>query len=148
MSVVDGERDADLLLGRPIVMEYDAANRGWRLVTDVKIELEKTLERAIINITGSAAAEYELVAGITDQQIKVMEVMLISSNLQNVRFQSGWTGTAITGPLHLPNSGDGFFVGSPDSAELYHFETDAGQMLVLDTDAGGQIGGWIIYYYE
>lgn len=144
----DGDRSADLLLGRPMVMEYDVVNRGWRLVADVKIELEKTLQRAVINITGSAAAEYQLVAGVAGQQIRVMEVMLISSNLQNIRFQSGWTGTALTGPLHLQNAGDGFFAGSPDSPELYHFETESGDVLVLDTDAGGQIGGWLIYYAE
>ena len=144
----DGDRSADLLLGRPIVSEYDVANRGWRLVTDTKIELEKTLQRAIINITGSVAGEYQLVAGVAGQQIRVMEVMLISSNLQNVRFQSGWTGTAITGPLHLANSGEGIYAGSPDSPDLYHFETEAGDILVLDTDAGGQIGGWLIYYAE
>lgn len=114
----------------------------------VSLVVDPTILRDIINITGSAAAEYMLVTGIAGQQLRVMETMLISSNLQNVRFQSGWSGTALTGPLHLANSGDGFYVGSPDGVELYHFETESGQMLILDTDAGGQIGGWIIYYYE
>jgi hypothetical protein len=144
----DGDRSSDLLLGRPIVTEYDVANGGWRLVADAKIELEKTLQRAAINISGSVAAEYELVAAIADQQIRVMEVMLTSSSAQNIRFQSGWTGTAITGPLHLANAGEGIYAGSPDSPELYHFETESGDVLVLDTDAGGQIGGWLIYYAE
>lgn len=107
-----------------------------------------TIQREIIDISGSAAAEYMLATGVAGQQIKLLEVMLISSNLQNVRFLSGWSGSFLTGPLHLANSGDGFFVGTPDGKDVYHFETVSGQMLVLDTDAGGQIGGWLNYYTE
>lgn len=217
----DGDRRAQLLLGVPIMMEYDGPTGAWKLVVDTELDtviivsgtvalepgdleigaveikdaftddrqrvtadgrawvnalitgtvtvsdlsvpddevtayvtgsvglvLAPTIERDIINITGSAAAEYMLATGVAGQQIKVMEVMLSSSNLQNVRFLSGWSGTALSGPLHLANSGEGFFVGTPDGKDAYHFETLSGQILVLDTDAGGQLGGWLNYYVE
>jgi hypothetical protein len=76
-----------------------------------------------------------------------MDIMINSSSLQNVRLQSGWSGTVIAGPMHLANSGEQFYAGSPDSAELYHFATESGDMLILNSDAGGQIGGWIIYHF-
>lgn len=38
----DGDRDADLILGRPLVMEYDATNRGWRLVAPATQQNQKS----------------------------------------------------------------------------------------------------------
>jgi hypothetical protein len=114
---------------------------------DVAIGVDETMIRAPIYFTGSAAGEYMLATGIASQQIRVMEIMINSSSLQNVRLQSGWSGTVIAGPMHLANSGEQFYAGSPDSAELYHFATESGDMLILNSDAGGQIGGWIIYYF-
>lgn len=113
----------------------------------VSLVVNPTMERDIINITGTAG-EYMLVTGVAGQQLRVMEIKVSTSNLMNVRLQSGWTGTAITGPIHLANSGEEFYAGAPDGVEMYHFETLSGQMLILDADAGGQLGGWIIYYYE
>ncbi len=114
----------------------------------ISLVVDPVMQREIINITGSVAAEYMLVTGVAGQQLRVMEIKVSTSNLMNVRLQSGWSGTAMTGPIHLANSGEEFYAGAPDGVEMYHFETLSGQMLILDTDAGGQLGGWIIYYYE
>ena len=148
----DGQKVSDLVLGVPLVLKYNMATGGYILVTDpsggnVTLEQPVTVQRAIINITGSAG-ENTLVAAVPGDSIRVSEVMLIGTAAMNVWFQSGFSGTAITGPLNLAAAGDGFFAGAPDSSDLYHFTTAAGQALVLDRDAAGQVGGWLLYYTE
>jgi len=107
----------------------------------------KPIERDIINITGSAG-DYMLVTGTAGERVKVMEVMLITSADTEVIFKSGFTGTWLTGKLSLPSDGDGFYCGAPATPDLFHFQTESGQILVLTLVAGAQIGGWINWYDE
>lgn len=232
---IDGTKYAELLMGVPMVLEYDSSTGGFKLVIDVENTLEvtftgvtvdvgevdtelppavlaanglanptapsvlahlmgsngatwdvvymglsgsvsvdlvtqldtindevtayitgstslnlmgKTIVRAVIDVSGSAAGEQTLVAAVGGQKIKVLETMLIGNADVSVFFQSGFTGTALTGPLSLPSDGDGFFVGTPAQIEAHHFETAAGEALVLDIDANVLLGGWINYYTE
>lgn len=108
----------------------------------------KTITRAVIDFSGSVASETALVAAIGGQQIKVLEVMLIGNTDVTIFFQSGFTGTALTGPMSLPADGDGFFVETPAQIEAHHFETLSGEALVLDVDANVLLGGWLNYYAE
>lgn len=107
----------------------------------------KPIERDIINITGSAG-DYMLVTGTAGERVKVMEVMLIASADTEVIFKSSFTGTWLTGKLSLPSDGDGFFCGAPATPDLFHFQTESGQILVLTLTSGAQIGGWINWYDE
>ncbi len=177
---VDGTKYAELLMGVPMVLEYDSSTGGFKLVIDVENTLEvtfsgvsidvalttedevtayitgttslnlggKTVLRAPINISGSASGETELIAAVGGEKIKVLEAMLIGNADVSVFFQSGFTGTALTGPMSLPSDGDGFFVGTPAQIEAHHFETIAGENLVIDHDANVLLGGWINYYTE
>lgn len=108
----------------------------------------RTIKRDVINITGSSAADYMIVTGTSGERVRLMEALIISSNATNLRILSGFTGTPLTGFMNLPNAGDGFFVGSPESNELFHFESLTGEVLVLQTTAGGQLGGWVLWYTE
>ena len=108
----------------------------------------KTVVRAVLNISGIALDQIELVAAVGGEKIKVIEAMIIGNADVSIFFQSGFTGTALTGPMSLPSDGDGFFVGTPAQIEAHHFETIAGENLVLDLDANVLLGGWINYYTE
>ncbi len=108
----------------------------------------KTVVRAVLNISGIALDQVELVAAVGGEKIKVIEAMIIGNADVSFFFQSGFTGTALTGPMSLPSDGDGFFVGTPAQIEAHHFETIAGENLVLDLDANVLLGGWINYYTE
>ena len=107
----------------------------------------RTIERSIINITGTAG-EYMLITGVAGQQVKVTEVMAIVSADTELIFESGWTGTWKSGKLSVPADGDGFFCGACATPDQNHFETESGNMLVLRLVAGAQVGGWINWYYE
>jgi len=107
----------------------------------------RTIERSIINITGSAG-EYMLITGVAGQKVKVTEVMAIVSADTELIFETGWTGTWLTGKLSLPADGDGFYCGAVATPDQHHFETDSGDILVLRLVAGAQVGGWINWYYE
>jgi len=149
----DGQQIADLVLGVPVVLKYNMATGGYILVTSmgeeyVSLGQKVTVERAVINVSGGAAGEDTLVAPVAGKSIRVSEVMLVTHDAMNVRFQSGYSGTYLTGPIDLAAAGDGFFAGAPDSADLYHFTTMTGAALVLERDAGGQAGGWLLYYTE
>jgi hypothetical protein len=149
----DGQKVSDLVLGVPLVLKYDMATGGYILVATLDDEYvhlgqKVDVERAIIDLTGSAAGENALVAAVPGESIRVSEVMLVGSAAMNIRFLSGYSGTYLTGAIDLAAAGDGFFAGAPDSADLYHFTTMTGAALVLDRDAGGQVGGWLLYYTE
>jgi len=107
----------------------------------------KVIERTPINITGTAG-EYMLITGTSSERVKVMEFMLIASADTEVIFKSGWTGTALTGPMSLPADGDGFFCGAPATPDLFHFQTNFNEMLVIQLVGGARIGGWINWYDE
>ena len=114
----------------------------------VSLESGKTIQRAVINVSGSGGEQTLVAAAGGSLKIKVLEVMLISDAAVKAFFQSGFTGTALTGPMSLPADGDGFFLNSPANRDLHHFETAANQALVLDMSAAAAIGGWINYYTE
>ena len=114
----------------------------------VSLESGKTIQRAVINVSGSGGEQTLVAAAGGSLKIKVLEVMLISDAAVKALFQSGFTGTALTGPMSLPADGDGFFLNSPANRDMHHFETAANQALVLDLSAAAAIGGWINYYTE
>ena len=148
----DGQKVSDLVLGVPLVLKYNMATGGFIVVTDPSgggtiLEQDVTVERAVINISGSAGYNL-LVPGVAGKSIRVAEVMLIGHDAMNVHFESGYTGTWLTGPLDMAAAGDGFFAGAPDSSDLYHFTTEAGKALILYRDAAGQVGGWLLYFAE
>ena len=114
----------------------------------VSLQSGKTILRAVINVSGSGGEKTLVAAAGGSLKIKVLEVMLISDAAVKAFFQSGFTGTALTGPMSLPADGDGFFLNSPANRDLHHFETAANQALVLDMSAAAAIGGWLNYYTE
>jgi len=153
-------READHILGRKAVWEFDPHTRGWKLVVDADLNISdiqigavaisgqtRTIERSIINITGTAG-EYMLITGVAGRQVKVTEVLAIVSAETELIFESGWTGTWVSGKMTTPASGDGFFCGACATPDQYHFETKSGDIFVLRLTAGAQVGGWINWYYE
>ncbi|NGX44900.1 MAG: hypothetical protein K940chlam2_00040 [Chlamydiae bacterium] len=131
----------------PLVVTEDEVTAYITGSTSLNL-MGKTITRVVIDFSGSVASETALVAAIGGQQIKVLEAMLIGNTDVTIFFQSGFTGTALTGPMSLPADGDGFFVETPAQIEAHHFETLSGEALVLDVDANVLLGGWLNYYAE
>jgi len=109
--------------------------------------ITKVIRREVVNISGSGG-EFELIAANGSNRLKVTSIMLIADADTNVHIQSGWTGTAVTGPMSLPADGDGFFLNTPSTPDQFHFESQPGENLVLDQSAAAAIGGWLQYFVE
>lgn len=146
-AYVTGTVSANILTDQPLVVTEDEVTAYITGTTALNL-MGKTIVRAVVNISGSGAGEETLIAAVGGEKIKVLETMLIGNADVSVFFQSGFTGTALTGPLSLPSDGDGFFIPTPAQIEAHHFETAAGEALVLDIDANVLLGGWINYYTE
>jgi len=137
---------ADLWLGKKTVLQFDPSTGGWKLVTVIGGQT-KDIQRSPINISGSAG-EYMLISGTANEQVKVTEVMINVSADTELIFESGWTGTWLTGKLSMPADGDNFFCNAVGTPDQHHFETESGDILVLRLVAGAQVGGWINWYRE
>jgi hypothetical protein len=107
----------------------------------------KVIQRQVINISGSGG-QSTLVAAAGSLRIRVMSMMLIADADTSVELLSGFTGTPVTGPMSLPQDGDGFLLSPPATPDLFHFQTAVGQALVVRQPAAAQLGGWVNYYTE
>lgn len=135
-------------LGTQLTAGQDSISAVLPTGTSVILDFHENVQRAPIDITGSGAAQYTIVTGAGGVEIRVMEVFMTTSNGVTARYRDGAVGAWLTGPIRLPNDGDGFYVGSPDGRDLFHFGTSPGQDLILDLNAGCQMGGWILWYYK
>ena len=146
VASVSGTVDATIVVDLPSVATEDEITSY--VTGTVSLDAGgRTITRAVVNISGSGG-EFELVAASGGNKIKVLSAMLIADGDVNIHFQSGWTGTAVTGPMSLPSDGDGFFLNPPAVPEMHHFESVAGSNLVLDMSEAVAVGGWINYFLE
>ncbi len=103
------------------------------------------IKRAVIrcNTNGNNT----IIAAVTGKSIKVISVLLVAAGAVNVRFESGASGTALTGVMTLTAGGDNFVL--PPAAPGYHwFETADAELLNLELSAGVFVNGCIVYYEE
>jgi hypothetical protein len=97
------------------------------------------LKRAVIDHASNG--DNTVVAAVTGKKIRVYQVVLISAGTVTVRFESGASGTALTGQMSLV-ANVGFASGW---CPVGHFETAAGSLLNLELSAGVSVDGWIVY---
>lgn len=98
-----------------------------------------TVKRAVINTATSG--DNTLVAAVVGKKIRVLNVMLIARGTVLARFESGASGTALTGQMQL-YSGTGF---APGYDKHGHFETGTNTLLNLELSAAVNVDGWLTY---
>ena len=92
-------------------------------------------------IAAAASGDNTLVAAVTGKKLRVLSLSLVSTAEQTVRFESGASGTALTGqmelganvPLVLPFNPEGWF------------ETAAGALLNLELGGANAVAGSLSY---
>ncbi len=99
----------------------------------------QTVARAAID--NATSGDNTLVAAVTGKKIRVLDVVLISAGAMTARFESGASGTALTGQMTLA-AGTGF---APGYNPVGHFETAAGSLLNLELSAATSADGWLVY---
>lgn len=97
------------------------------------------IKRAIIDAASSG--DNTIVAAVTGKKIRVYQLVVVSAGTVTTRWESGASGTALTGQMTLAvNTGY-----APPFNPVGHFETAAGQLLNLELSAAVSVDGWLIY---
>ncbi len=94
---------------------------------------------AVIDVASSG--DNTLVAAISGQKIRVLSYAFLCDAATIVRFESGASGTALTGQMSFAAMGGISVPFSP----VGHFETVAGDLLNLELDGANQVSGHITY---
>jgi hypothetical protein len=89
----------------------------------------------------STVGDNEVVAAVTGKKIRVTNIVLVAAGTVTVRFESGASGTALTGQIPLIAQ-TGFAAGFDPTG---HFETAAATALNLELSAGVAVHGWLKY---
>ncbi len=93
-------------------------------------------------ITASTSGNNTIVAAVTSKKIRVLDYMLNASGAVNAKFQSGASGTDITGLHYMAAAGDGV---ASSFSPVGKFESASGVLLNLNLSAAVAVGGWIVY---
>jgi len=93
-------------------------------------------------VSAAASGNNTLVAGVSGKKIRVVAYNLISAGVVNAKFQSGASGTDLTGLKYMPAAGNG--ICAPFSP-IGWFETAAAALLNLNLSAAVAVGGEITY---
>ena len=95
---------------------------------------------AVIDV--SDLGDNTIVAAVAGKKIRVLSVFLSAiGGLNVVRFESGASGTALTGPMALTDTVSHIF----GLNGFGWFETDAGQLLNMELTLALQVGGCLVY---
>lgn len=99
----------------------------------------QVVKRAVID--NATLGDNTIVSAVAGKKIRVLNVVLVSAGAMTVRFESGASGTALTGQMTVA-TGTGFAPGFDPTG---HFETAAGELLNLELSAGTSADGWLNY---
>lgn len=101
---------------------------------------------------GASASDIQVAAAPNSLQVvRVINFVLVANGTVTVQFASGTAGgggqTALTGPMQLAagNPLQPGAVGSDWSGRATHFDSNAGEGLVLKFGAGVQVSGYVNY---
>lgn len=92
--------------------------------------------------TAATTGDKEVVAAVTGKQIRVLVYSFTVGGDETVTWYSDAAGTALTGAMRFPAAGDGV---SPVFVPTGHFQTAAGEALVLNQGVGGGCDGYVVY---
>ena len=97
------------------------------------------VKRAIIDEASSG--DNTVVAAVVGKKIYVLSLFLVSAGTVTVRFESGASGTALTGQMALV-ANTGFALSFNEGG---WFETAMGELLNIELSAGVSVDGSISY---
>lgn len=98
-------------------------------------------QRTFLSVSAASSGDNTLLAAQTGSKIRVLSYTLVAAGTVTVAFESGASGTALTGdmtliagvPLVVPFQREG------------HFETAASTLLNLELGGNVQVSGHIVY---
>ena len=124
-----------------------------RMTLDRKIHVANEVESNSMRISGVAvtpkyaiidaasSGDNTLVAAVASKKIRVLAGLLVASGTVTVRFESGASGTALTGQMTLV-ANMGFQIPYCPAG---NFESTSGVLLNLELSAAISVDGWLVY---
>ncbi len=92
-------------------------------------------------IDGGASGDNTLVAAVTGKKIRVVSLFAVASGAVAVAFESGASGTALTGQMNVGANGN---ITMPFNPEGW-FETAAGVLLNMELGGATSVDGCLTY---
>lgn len=92
-------------------------------------------------IDAASSGDNTIVAAVTGKKIRVHAVFLVAAGAVNVRFESGASGTALTGQMNCAANGGFVLPYNP----VGWFETAAATLLNLELSGATSVDGCIVY---
>lgn len=116
-------------------------NVGVALQTDVLLNDTTALTPKFAIIDAATSGDNTLVAAVTSKKIRVLSLVMVASGAVNVRFESGASGTALSGQMNLAANGGFTLPFNP----LGWFETASGTLLNLELSGATSVDGMLTY---
>lgn len=114
-------------------LNESGATKAFRRALDTGVKFAK--------IDAATSGDNTLVAAVAGKKIRVISLLLVSSGTVNVRFESGASGTALTGQMNLI-ANTGFSMNWNPGG---WFETAAGSLLNLELSGATSVDGSLSY---
>ncbi len=93
------------------------------------------------SIDAAASGDNTLVAAVSGKRIRVLSLFLVASGAVTVAFESGASGTALTGDMNVGANGN---VTMPFNPEGW-FQTVAGALLNMELGGATSVDGCLTY---
>ncbi len=139
-TTTDGDHRQVVVLGDPSTDAGIAAVSATEGIS-VAIKSDSSLTPKFAKIDASTSGDNTIVAAVASKKIRVVSGILVSSGTVNIRFESGASGTALTGQMNLV-ANTGFII---PFVPIGNFETASATLLNLELSAGVSVDGWITY---
>ena len=112
-----------------------------KIATDAIMNGTTALTPKFAVIDAATSGDNTIVAAVNPKKIRVLSVFLVASAAMTVRFESGASGTALTGQMNLAANG-GFVLPFNPSG---WFETASNTLLNLELSSANSVDGSLVY---
>lgn len=123
------------------VRDRTTDNMGVALQTDAIMNDASVLTPKFAVLDAASSGDNTLIAAVSGKKIRVLSVFLVAAGTVNVRFESGASGTALTGQMNLVANTGFVLPFNP----VGWFETAATTLLNLELSAAQSVDGSIVY---
>lgn len=93
------------------------------------------------SIDAAASGDNTLVAAVSGKRIRVVSLFLVASGAVTVAFESGASGTALTGDMNVGANGNIVMPFNPEG----WFQTVAGALLNMELGSATSVDGCLTY---
>jgi hypothetical protein len=111
------------------------------LATDKIMEDATELTPKFAVIDNASSGDNTLVAAVASKKVRVLSLFLVSAGAVNVRFESGASGTALTGQMNLAANGGFVLPFNP----VGWFQTGTNTLLNLELSGATSVDGSLTY---